>query len=81
MIQLQHNYESVEKELIATRDMNRKLSQQNELFSKAVETGREEAVALRDELRVFQQSIENERTTAMETKCNNEVLSIKVIVW
>ena len=70
----------MEKELIAVRETNRKLSQQNELFSRAVDTGREEAIALRDELKALQQSLENERTSAMETRCINEVLSIKVIL-
>ncbi|KAI6653522.1 coiled-coil domain-containing protein [Oopsacas minuta] len=78
ILQLQHNYECLEKELHSTKDTNRKLSQQNEFFSIAVDTGKEEAIALRDELKAFQHSLENERTTAMEIKCGNEVLTVKV---
>ena len=59
-------------------ESNRKLTQHNELLSAAVDTSKEEVLALREELKGYQQSFDSERTSALEMKFSNEVQSLKV---
>lgn len=54
------------------------LSIQVETQESALYTSREEIIALRDELKRTQHILENEKKLCNETKCSNEILSIKV---